>query len=199
VRARLVAAADGELRTIERALHDGVQQDLIAVSVLVQLARRLAVTDGPAAIAVLDEIGREVRDALHRVANLANEIYPSVLEARGLPDALLGAASARGVAAKIDAAGGGRYPVEVEAAVYFFWRAALDAVAVPAAADARVTIRIVEEDHALRVVIDYETARLDLASDALSSVRDRIESLGGVLAFEPATGGTRLTATVPLP
>jgi signal transduction histidine kinase len=196
--ARLVAAADGELRRIERALHDGVQQDLIAVSVRLQLARRLADTDFPAAMAVLDEIGRDVRIALDGVRGLANEIYPSVLEARGLPDALRSAASAAGVAATVEAAGAGRYPAEVEAAVYFFCRAALEAVAAHASADTRVGIEILEKEEALRLVVDCEGAGLEAAADQLSSARDRIEALGGVLSFESAVGATRLEATVPL-
>ena len=89
VRARLIAAADEASRRIERALHDGVQQDLVAVSVRLQIARRLAASDLAAALALLGEVEEDVRDALDRVRSLANEIYPSVLEARGLPDALV--------------------------------------------------------------------------------------------------------------
>jgi signal transduction histidine kinase len=143
-------------RTIERALHDGVQQDLIAVSVRLQLARQLAGGDLPAALALLNEIGVDVRDALGRVQGLANRIYPSVLDARGLVDALRGAASAAQVDATVEAAGLGRYPPDVEAAVYFSCRAALETLA----PDARVTIRISEEEDAIRLeVIGDEGAR----------------------------------------
>jgi signal transduction histidine kinase len=136
-------------RTIERALHDGVQQDLIAVSVRLQLARQLAGRDLPAALGLLEEIGVDVRDALGRVQALANQVYPSVLDARGLTDALRGAAVAAQVAATVDAAGLGRYPPDVEAAVYFSCRAALEALA----PDARVTIRIREEEHTIRLEV----------------------------------------------
>ena len=102
LRARLVAAADNERRTIERSLHDGVQQDLIAFSVRLQLVRRLAVTDVGAATAMLDELGQDVREALDRLRILANEIYPSVLEARGLTEALRAAASAAGIATRLE-------------------------------------------------------------------------------------------------
>jgi signal transduction histidine kinase len=157
-------------RTIERALHDGVQQDLIAVSVRLQLARQLAGRDLPAALALLEELGVDVRDALGRVQGLANQIYPSVLDARGLPDALRGLASGAHVAATVEAAGIGRYPPDVEAAVYFSCRAALEGLA----PDARVTIRICEEEHAIRLEVVSNT---------------------GVLA----DGGARFAATVPLP
>ena len=144
---RLVAETDGERRRIERALHDGVQQDLIAVSVRLQLARQLADTDLPSAVALLDEIGRDVRDALQRVQALASEIYPPLLDARGLPDALRGAASAAHVTATVEADGVGRFPAEVEAAVFFCCRAALDA----AADGARLAIVLRDEERTLRL------------------------------------------------
>jgi signal transduction histidine kinase len=151
-------------RAIERALHDGVQQDLIALSVRLQLARQLAGRDLSAALALLEEIGVDVRDALARVQGLANQIYPSVLDARGLPDALRGVASAAQVAATVEAAGIGRYPPDVEAAVYFSCRAALE----PLAPDARVTIRIREEEHAIQLEIVSDTAALFAATVPLA-------------------------------
>jgi signal transduction histidine kinase len=157
-----VPMPSSERRRIERALHDGVQQDLIAVAVRVQLARQLASTDVPAAIAVLDEIGRDVQEALDRVRALANEIYPSLLDARGLPDALRSAAAAARVTATVEATGIGRYPPEVEAAVYFRCRDALEAVA----ARAGVTIRIREEAGALAI----EIAGLDGATHLAATV-----------------------------
>src|ERR1700733_4164229 len=87
-RARLIKAADEERRTLERALHDGVQQDLIALSVRLQLARRLAATDRQAAFELLDEVAGDVREALERVRALAEAVYPSLLDARGLGEAL---------------------------------------------------------------------------------------------------------------
>ena len=195
--ARLVAADDGERRRIERALHDGVQQDLIAVAVRVQLARQLAATDVTAAIAELDEIGRDVREALDRIRNLANEIYPSLLDARGLPDALRGAASALGVAATVEAAVG-RYPPEIEAAVYFCCRAALENVAAHGGAEARVTVLLRDEAHALHVEITAAEG-LGTATGQLASARDRVEALGGDCSVDSTPGGAaRLTATLPL-
>jgi signal transduction histidine kinase len=197
--ARIVVAADGERRRFERALHDGVQQDLIAVAVRLQLARQLSGTDLPAAIDVLDEIRRDVREALASVRELANEIYPSLLEARGLPDAIRGAAAGARVVATVDAAEVGRYPAEVEAAVYFCCRAVLEAVVAHAGADSRVAIRIHETGHALRLEVTDETPGLDVAAGLLAPAGDRIDALGGALIVEPAPGGaTRVAATVPL-
>ena len=184
-------SASDDRRRFERALHDGVQQDLIALSVRLQLARQLAGADLPAALALLDEIGSDVRAALERVQTLANEIYPSVLDARGLPAALRGAASAARSAAMVEAEGLGRYPAEVEAGVYFCCRAVLDALA----SDARVTIRIREEEHALRIEVAGNTDGLDLQA----LLRERIEALGGALSVDSAPGGgTLVAATVPL-
>ncbi len=182
VRARLITAGDEESRRIERALHDGVQQDLVAVSVRLQLARGLAASHLPAALALLGEIEDDVRGALDRVRVLANEIYPSLLEARGLLDALRGAA----FTVKVEAHGVGRYRADVERAVFFLCRA----VALSGASNG---ILIRDEGGALRIAVDCETARF--GADGFAVARDRIEALGGVVELEAA----RLTATVPLP
>jgi signal transduction histidine kinase len=128
---------------------------LIALSVRLQLARQLAGQDLAAALTLLDEIGADVRTALGRVQALANQIYPSVLDARGLPDALRGVASAAQITATVEAAGIGRYPPDVEAAVYFSCRAALEALA----PDTRVTIRIREAEDAIRLEVVSDAGR----------------------------------------
>lgn len=181
VRARLITAGDEAARRIERALHDGVQQDLVAVSVRLQLARRLAASDLPAAMALLGEIEEDVRDALDRVRSLGNEIYPSVLEARGLRDALRGAA----FTVKVEAQGIGRYRADVERAVFFLCR-------VVALSGTGKAIQIREEGGQLVVSVDCHPAGFDI--DAFAVARDRIDALGGVVGLEAA----RLTATVPL-
>jgi signal transduction histidine kinase len=186
-RARLVAVTDAERRRLEHVLHDGVQQDLIAVSVRLQLARRLVETDPEAALAVLDEIGHDVREALGRVRAIASDVYPSLLEVRGLRDALGDAAAASDVPVTIEAAGLGRHPADVEAALFFCCRASLD----QAAASARVSIRVLEEGGALRLTV--AGVEVDGGADAFVLVRERLEVLGGSLAFHPA-----LVATVPL-
>jgi signal transduction histidine kinase len=188
-RARLTANAAEQLRSIERALHDGVQQDLIAISVQLQLVRELVAREQPEALEVLQELLRQAADALDRVRALAAEIYPSLLDARGLGDALREAARGIGVRARIDAEGLRRLPREVEAAAYFCCRAILQGVA-PGTA---VTIDLREHGGALR---------LDLTGgDEAGSVaaRDVVEAAGGAVTVEPARGGGRLRATIPLP
>ena len=101
-RARLVAAADAERRALERQLHDGVQQQLVALVVNLQLARGLCVTDPTAAGALLEDVGRDARAALEQLRGLAVEIYPPLLEA-GLVAVLRGAAVDAGVVARVEA------------------------------------------------------------------------------------------------
>ena len=150
VRSRLVTAAVEERRRVERALHDGVQQDLIGISVRLQLVRNLVATAPDEALVALDEAQQEVRGALDRVRALASDIYPAILEARGLPDALRQAVRVSGAAASVDAAELGRYPVGVEVAVFFLWRRVLDGLG----PDADARIRVWEGDAALQVRIE---------------------------------------------
>jgi signal transduction histidine kinase len=155
-----VSTAD-ELRRIERALHDGVQQDLVAVAVRLQLARRLAATDLSAALELLDEIENDVHVALDEVRTLANGIYPSTLDARGLPEALRGAAHEQNVTLTLEAEGIGRYPADIEAAAYFFCRAAFTD-------GARVTVQLHEEDGVLRVAAGSRGTMLPLVNPSPS-------------------------------
>ena len=100
-RERIWRAEDHERRRLERDLHDGPQQDLIALAVNIQLARALAERDVDAAIELLDGMGREVQRALERIAQLAQRIYPPLLETGGLSAAIRAAAVTLGVRAEI--------------------------------------------------------------------------------------------------
>ena len=116
-RARLVEVAQAERRRLERALHNGVQQDLIAISLRLQLIRETLETDVPRALGLLDEVRVDSREALDRVRALAGDVYPSLLPVWGLPDSLREAARASGKRVRVVTVGVGRYPVEVESAV----------------------------------------------------------------------------------
>ena len=104
-----------ERRRFERALHDGVQQDLIAVAVRLQLAQELLATDADAVARLLEELRADVHTALDSLQALSAEIYPPLLDARGLRDALRGIARVRVHEV-------GRHPPDLEAAVYFCCR-----------------------------------------------------------------------------
>jgi histidine kinase len=163
---------DGERRRIEGELHDGVQQDLAAVSGTLQLALQLLDSDPAGARALLEEIEREARAALERVRVLAREIYPSILVSRGLAAALAGRAAVRVPE---------RYPLELEEALYFSCVALL--------ADS-TTARIWEEDDVLRL-----EAEGSFDEQAVAHVHSRISSVGG----QATVSGERLTASVPIP
>ena len=195
-RARLLLNADAERRAIERVLHDGIQQELVAIAVKLQLARRLAHSEPTAAQSLLDEIEQEVRDALDGVRVLSDAIYPSVLAARGLAEAVRGAAAASGLAVRIEANELARYPPELEGAVYFCCRQALK---VAAALGARPMLRLWEADHAFHFEIAESGGSSDLAESDLSELGDRVEALGGLLTIAPGPeGGTRLHAAIPV-
>jgi signal transduction histidine kinase len=187
LRSRLVTAAVEERRRVERALHDGVQQDLIGISVRLQLVRNLVATAPDEALVSLDEAQQEVRGALDRVRALASDIYPAILEARGLPDALRQAVRASGASASVDVVELGRYPVAVEVAVFFLWRGVLDGLG--AGADAR--IRVWEEDSALRVRIEAGAPIDPLRAE------DLVGGAGGALTMRSGSDSS-LEAAFPL-
>ena len=154
---RIVSSALAARRAHERALHDGVLQDLIAASVRVQLARELIAEDPAAAAALLDELRDDLHEALDRIRGVADDIYPSALDARGLPDAL------RALGVTTD--GVERYPDLIEAAVYFCARA------LPA--------------EAARLHDDGRTLRLELEGAELNAdARALVEAVGGSIVAE---------------
>jgi signal transduction histidine kinase len=165
---------DRERRRIEEALHDGVQQDLAATVVALELARELLDSDPAAARDALEELGAQVEGALDRVRALAGTVYPSILAARGLTDALR--------SLDVETASLERYPLEVEEAVYFSCLALRSR-----AAQARVW----SEGTALRLELLGVTAVED---DELSHARERIAAVGGQLDLSAG----RVSAAVPL-
>src|SRR5437870_5910947 len=179
-RARLLLNANAERRAIERVLHDGIQQELVAIAVKLQLARRLSDSEPTAAQTLLDEIEQEVRDALDGVRAVSDAIYPSVLAARGLAEAVRGAAAASGLVVRIEGNELPRYPPELEGAVYFCCREALK---VAEALAARPVLRVWEADHALHFEVAAGEGSSDLAESDLTELRDRVDALGGHLTL----------------
>jgi signal transduction histidine kinase len=180
---KLVVDADADRRRIERELHDGVQQHLVALAVNLQLARRLVDDDPAAANALLEELGRDVSQALEETAQLAQRIHPPLLEAGGLAAALRAAASSAGVTSSVDVATTATYPPEVVTTVYLCWLEALDG----ATAGTPVTIAVSEAEGAL----SFEIGGCEPLPDRL---RERVEALGGRLV----SSGTRVTGSLPL-
>jgi signal transduction histidine kinase len=188
LRSRLVTSVFEERRRVERALHDGVQQDLIGISVRLQLVRNLVATAPDEALSSLEEAQQEVRGALERVRALAADIHPAILEARGLPDALRQAVRASGAAASVETEELGRYPAGVEAAVFFLWRDVLADLETGQSA----RIRVCEEAETLQVTIGTAAAIDPLRAS------DLVEGAGGSLAVRSGPEGCGVEAAFPL-
>jgi signal transduction histidine kinase len=184
-RRRLVLAADADRREIERALHEGVQQHLVALAVSLQLARRSADADPEAAKELLDQMAGEVQQALDETARLAQRICPP-LDAGGLAATLRTAAVSAGVPASVKVEAGASYPPEVAATVHRCWLEAL------AHADAGAPPTIAVRDQ--QGTLTFEVEGTEIPEDGLERLRDRVEALGGSLT----RSGTRLSGSLPL-
>jgi signal transduction histidine kinase len=201
-RARVVAAADAERRRIERDLHDGAQQHLVALAVNLRLARELAESDPVGARAVLEELAGDVHEALEEIRDLAHGIYPQLLVDRGLADGLRAAVSRAPVRARLETDAIGRYRPEVEATVYFCCLEAIQNVSKHAGRDARATLRVWEEEGGLRFEVADDGAgfdpRVEPQGSGLTNMSDRLGALGGRLSVSAAPGdGTRVAGVIP--
>ena len=199
-RARVVAAADAERRQLERELHDGVQQHLVALAVNIQLARQRADSDPADAAELLEEMARDVREALESARNIAQRIYPPLLVDRGLAEALTSAASAAAVETLVDVAGLERYPDDVEAAIYFCCVDALADAVKPGNDRVHATVRVWEELDLLRfeVTVDEGSDRPAAAHRPPPSISDRVGALGGRLELFSSPERRHLVGTIPL-
>jgi signal transduction histidine kinase len=202
-RARVVAAADAERRRIERDLHDGAQQHLVAMKANLAVVSALVESDPEGAQAILGELRAAVREAMQDFRDLAHGIYPPLLQDRGLSEALANAARRASIAARLEAAPVDRYDPEVEGTVYFCCVEALQNAAKHAGDGARATIRLWEQEGALRFEVADDGSGLDPARTTfgagLTNMRDRLEALGGDLRINSSPGGgTRVAGTIPL-
>ena len=203
-RARIVEAGDAQRRSIERDLHDGAQQHLVALAVNVRLARQLAEKDPAQAQVMLDQIGGDLQEAVQELRNLAHGIYPPLLADRGLPDALSAAAGRAALPTDVVADGVGRYEQAVEAAVYFCCLEALQNAGKHAGEGAHATITVREEAGALLFEVADTGAGFELESGAgrgagFVNMADRVGAIGGTLSVDSAPGkGTRIGGRIPL-
>jgi signal transduction histidine kinase len=201
-RRRLVEAQDEERRKIERNLHDGAQQQLVALAVKGRLARQLASRNPAKAEVMLEQIEGETQQALEDLRNLARGIYPPLLADKGLAAALEAQARRAVVPTIIEADGVGRYPRDVEAAIYFCVLEALQNVAKYADATS-CTVRLTDGDRRLTFLVQDDGRGFDASQNSYGTgVRgmiDRLDAIGGRLDVESAPGrGTRLSGDVPV-
>ena len=203
-RTRLVAVADAERRRIERDLHDGAQQQLVAMAVSLGLVRELVVTDPTEAVEVLDELRVELQTAIDGLRALAHGIYPPLLAARGLGEALRASLS-RGRAqtvVTVRAEDVGRYTAVMEAAVYY---CCLEAVqnARKHAPSSTVSVALQQADGVLHFEIADDGPGFDPSTQHVGqgqiNMRDRLGAIGGHLEWRTAPGdGTTVIGSIPI-
>ncbi|MFI6676077.1 ATP-binding protein [Kribbella sp. NPDC050469] len=200
-RQRLVDAQDAERRRLERDIHDGAQQHLVALAVNLRLAHtlagrsperadRLIAAQGPAATATIDTL-----------ISLSRGIYPSLLVDEGLVAALRTAISTSPVPVELHEVGTGRYSAEIEAAAYFCVLEALQNAAKHSSARS-IRVELRGDPDRLTAIVGDDGSGIDPRTTAsgagLANMRDRVEAVGGTLTIETAPGrGTIVEARLP--
>jgi len=203
-RARIVAAADAARRQIERNLHDGAQQHLVALAVNVRLARQLAERDPEASGKILDQLGGAVQEAVQELRALAHGIYPPLLIDRGVAEALRSAAGRAALPTEVDAEGLDRYSPEREAAVYFCCMEALQNAGKHAGDGAAAFVRVWQEGANLLFEVRDTGAGFDAAGTLASgagfvNMSDRVGAIGGTFSVTSAPGaGTTVAGSIPV-
>ncbi|HXA43441.1 MAG TPA: histidine kinase [Candidatus Solibacter sp.] len=202
-RQRLVTAQDAERRRIERNLHDGAQQNLVALKVKLGLLEALTRKDPVKAAELAAQVKDDADEALQTLRDLARGIYPPLLAEQGLVAALTAQVRKVSVPVEVQADGVARYPQELEAAVYFCCLEALQNVAKYArASGARVRLsapngRVEFEVEDNGTGFDPETTAM---GSGLQNMTDRISALGGSLSVRSSVaGGTTVAGSLPIP
>ncbi|AFM17123.1 signal transduction histidine kinase [Mycolicibacterium chubuense NBB4] len=195
-RTRLITAADEERRRLERDLHDGAQQYLVALSVLIGLARN---AESAKCRSLLTEASGLVDDAIAEIRRLAHGIYPPLLVSGGLGQALPALTAHAAVPVRLDMDGVGRHPPSVEAALYYCCSEALQNAAKHGGPATAVTVTVHQEDGLVAVTISDNGCGFDASARGLglTNMTDRLSAIGGELSIDTAPGrGTRIIATV---
>jgi signal transduction histidine kinase len=202
-RRRIVAVQDETRRRLERDLHDGAQQQLVALKVKLGLARSLATADvAPRTSALLDGLSVESDTAIEAMRDFARGVYPPLLGAEGLTSALTAHARKLPIPVRIEAEGIGRYPRDVEATVYFCVLEALQNVALHARAT-RAGIRVREEDGAVSFEVSDDGVGFDHSGTGrgagLTNMADRLDAVEGTLDVVSVRGqGTTVRGWIPV-
>jgi signal transduction histidine kinase len=199
-RARLVQAGERERRTLERDLHDGAQQRLMAIQVKLGLAEQ-RVSDAELS-GRIEEIRMEAAEAIDELRALAHGIYPSALRDGGLADGLRSLAMRASIPVSVNDEGIGRCPGATEANVYFCALEAVQNASKHAGPGARVTITLGRNPEGIRFEIADDGVGMDAsaAGDCLGlvSMRDRVGAVGGELEIRSSPGrGTIVRGTAP--
>jgi signal transduction histidine kinase len=201
-RRRIVDEQDRERRRVERDIHDGAQQYLVALMVQLRVAHTLAGRDVSRARGMVIDLQRIVSEALETLSDLAQGIHPPVLTAHGLAAALRRQEANPSVHVSVEDRGVGRYPIEIEAAVYFACLEALNNAA-KHAPGSNVVVQLDQDgDHLLFSVCDdgsgFDPAEREPGS-GLGNMVDRVAAFGGALEITSAPSrGTMVSGRVPV-
>jgi len=204
-RLRIVSATDAERRRLERDLHDGAQQHLVAMAVKLRLAEDLTEEDPAEAATVISELRKDLQDAIAELRALAHGIFPPLLSSGGLVEALPAAATRAALPTEVSFADVGRYPPELEAAVYFCCLEAMQNAGKHAGDSAAITVDVRAADGTLVFEVSDDGAGFTVDGAAVAghgfvNMGDRLGAIGGRLDVTSQPGaGTTIRGTVPLP
>jgi signal transduction histidine kinase len=201
-RARVVASGDAERRRVERNLHDGAQQHLVALAVNLRLATDIITEDPEAGREMLAQMAEDVQLTIRELRELAHGIYPPLLADSGLTEALRAAGSRATIPVTVVADGIGRYTPEIEAAIYFCCLEALQNAG-KHAPQAEAEVRVWEESGGLLFSVadngpgfDAQKAR---AGHGFINMADRLGAIGGTVRWESRPGhGSTVSGSIPL-
>ena len=202
-RARIVASGDAERRRVERNLHDGAQQHLVALAINLRLARDIVADDPAAAGEMLGQLAEDVQLTIRELRELAHGIYPPLLADNGLGDALRAAASRSPLTVRVAVADDvGRYPAEVEAAIYFSCLEALQNAA-KHAPEATAELRLWTASGGLLFSVTDDGPGFDPAvarrGHGFVNMADRLGAIGGTVRWDSRPGhGATVSGSVPL-
>ena len=194
-RLRIVTAADESRRRIERDLHDGAQQHLMALAAKLGRARQLVNSDPSIGAAQLEDLRADLQTTIEVVRELAHGIYPPLLRQQGLSAALRTAAARSPLPCTVTVALPGRYPVEVETAVYFCCLEAIHNAGKYAGTDASIAVHIDHDGPRLRFTISDDGIGFHTGPDEAGTghgflnMRDRLGAIGGSLEVTSSLGG----------
>lgn len=201
-RSRIVASGDAERRRVERNLHDGAQQHLVALAVNIRLTKDIIADDPEAGAAMLDQLAAEVQETIQELRELAHGIYPPLLVDSGLIEALKAAANRSPLVVTVSAEEIGRYPSEIEAAVYFCCLEALQNAA-KHAPEATVEVKLWEESGGLLFTVSDDGPGFNVEQatrgHGFMNMSDRLGAIGGTVRWESDPGrGSQVRGSVPL-
>jgi signal transduction histidine kinase len=202
-RQRLVTAQDERAKQLERNLHDGAQQQIVALTVKLRLLGQLMDRDVEKARSMASELQADATAALEQLRDLARGIYPPLLADQGLVAALEAQARKASVPTEVRSDGIGRYPQDIESAVYFCVLEALNNVAKYAEAT-RAEVNLAQDDGHLRFAVVDDGAGFDTTETSygtgVQGMADRLDAIGGALQVVSRRGaGTTIEGRIPTP